>query len=542
MKFDARTISVSLLIALAVGTYDLHYPNYAPDQHIFGTMLLKDKHPDLFTRDFFFGDPANYGHYVPCYRSLAGWVVGDSEGEDLLFRYNLLLFPTLFFFVWGFHRLFFRLTGNAAASWAVTAAAVVSRQSLSVNQFGIGLHDSMVAYKVFLAAVPWILDLTLRRAFHRTDLLVSFFLLGLVSNFHPILGLGFAGILALSLAGVIRPKVIVASTLVSSLSLFVAGFAPYIILYLRHASPVTDKPFTASEFWTAFSTNWGYLPVSLLGLRAFLMDSIFLIVFSLIGWRAVRRNHGSWDATPAPARFFVWFAAAAVFLPVLVSAALQAQSLLLDRPPIIGLEPMRWTAFLYVPLYVLSAHFLSGARAGDIPWGRMSRRTLFIVAVFPLFIQKEFPGRLIFREALIRTGIYSEKRTAAIERDNERRNDLLAVAQWARSTTPVDALFFHPHYDFRFYSQRAVVIGWKDGSMFTRAGSKKTREWLDRAGRVREAIDSKDAQRVFNTAGEMGCDFVILREGEGPQDGIGSPVFQNQTYRVYRVADDAGKS
>lgn len=538
-----RPALISLLIAAAVTVYDLRYPNYAPDQHIFGTMLLKDRQPDLFRRDFFFGDAGHYDHYIPAYRALAGRIVGDASGLDLLCRYNLFLFPVTFFFVWGFYRLCFRVTGHAAASWAVAAAAIVSRQSLSVNQFGIGLHDSMVAYKLFLAVTPWAIDILMGLGFRPVGVLSSFFITGLAANFHPIFGLGFAGILFVSLLGMRRAFGIGVSCFIAALAIFTIGFAPYILHYLNGATPHGGRPFSAAEFWAAFSPIWGYLPVSLLGFRSFLLDAIFLIVFSWLGLRSMRTTSVRGGAgEPAVTRFLLWLAGASIALPVFVSAALQAQSHWMDRPPLIGLEPMRWTGLVYIPLYVLTAVFLSRVRAGLISWRRLSAGALFAWAIVALFIQKEFPGRQLIREVLLKTGAYSEKRTAVWERETQRRKDLMALSSWVRSHSEIDALFFHPHYDFRFYAQRAIVIGWKDGSMLTRAGSDRTREWLERARLVREAVASKDAARVFDLASSLRCDYVILRTGEGPSEGIGAPLYENATYRVYRVEVASGKS
>ncbi len=538
-----RWVLICLALAVLLTAYALRYPNTDPDQHIFGSMILKDLHPELYPLDFFLSDQKNFQFYIPWYRALAAWVVGDARGEDLLVRYNLLLFPSYFLFLLGMYLLIWQLTGKASVGWIVALSAVLTRQCLSVNPFGIGLAQSMVGLKLFFAGVPWILYILVRMRLGRSGQYLACFLLGLLSNLHPILGLGIMLCMGAAV-WVIRQSIGWKwSDGFVSAAAFAAGFSPFVFQYLHARPPVmgAGPTLTADEFWTAFSPAWGYLPVSLKGLRNFLLDALPLLCFSALAIRGRSRGRpGQRPASETPAfeRFFWVFAAAALIVPIVVSAAIQTQSHLTNRPPVIGLEPMRWTSFIYLPLFVFTSFFLA-----DAIDRRRSRLTI-LAAVLLLFAQKEFPGRQIVREALRESGLHSEKRLEVWTRETRRKADLQELAEWVRRHTRADDLFFHPHYDFRFYAERSIVVGWKDGSMLTRAGPGRVREWLSRSGAVREALDSKDPRKILDTARQYGCHYIVLRSGPGR--GLDrfqeAPLYENQTYRIYPVTDNAGKS
>lgn len=526
-----RSVAVCLLLAAAFSAYNVRYPNYDPDQHIFGTMLLKDKNPELFQKDFFFSEPRYYEYYVPWFRAMAGWIVAQTQGVGLLRRYNLLIFPTTFFFLLGFYALFRRLTECEAASWAVALAALTARVNLSANAFGIGLAQSMYAYKLFFAGVPWIFYFVVRFQFSRNSVWAAFFLLGLISNFHPILGIALVTILLAAFLVFNHPRFNGLLGLAGAVALFSIGFLPFVWKYVQTLPP-PSMPLTAEEFWKTSLADWGYFPLLWKGVRNFLMDAGPLMIFSAVAARK------SWKETD---RFFWIFGLAILGVSFSEAAILQAQSHLMNRPPIIDLEPLRATTFIYIPLLVWGAGFLTGVLKKDISFGRLSGTALFVLSVFLLFAQKEFPFRQIVREALLKGGLYSEKRIEIWKNEQLRWADLMELSAWARRSTDTDALFFHPHYDFRFHAQRAIVIGYKDGSMIARiGGATKVREWLKRKQTVEEALRSKDPRRVVETARQYACDFVVLRKGFGPLDLADQPVFENSSYRVYRILKDGG--
>ncbi|MBM3744216.1 MAG: hypothetical protein FJW34_00290 [Acidobacteria bacterium] len=112
--------------------------------------------------------------------------------------------------------------------------------------------------------------------------------------------------------------------------------------------------------------------------------------------------------------------------------------------------------------------------------------------------------------------------------------DLAALSQWARSSTPRDALFLFPdagqQFDpgiFRASALRAVYVDWKAGGQvnFLKAFA---REWYPRwqqtmAGRFQ-------AKRVDAFAA-LGIDYVVLRAAN--QLPGRSPVYRNSRYLVY---------
>lgn len=513
---------LSLVLALLTTAYDIRYARYDPDHHIFCSMLLKDNHPELFRNDYLFSDPRGYQFYLPGYRALARWFVGSAEGERMLERYNWMLFPAMFFYILGFYVLFYHLTSSPLAGWLTALAAISGRPGISVSAFGIGWAQSMYAYKLFLAGVPWVFYILMRFQFSRASVLAACLLLGCISNFHPFLGVGLATLLAVAyMARTERPLPFRRNcrVIAEGVVFFALGFLPTIHTFMITRT-MASGVITAEEFWSAFLPEWGYLPVEWKPVRNFLMSAAPLMAFS--AW-VIRKRPQPWD------RFMLIFAAASIVVMVLECLILQGYSRWTHLAPIISLEPLRNTIFIYIPLLAWTAVGLNEIQ---------HKRWLLALSVLFIFAQKEFPFRHVFREGLLAAGMYTDERVAIWENHQHRWNDLLEVSSWARSNTDTDALFFHTHFDFRFHAQRGIIATSKDGSFMARLGwADELRKWRADWAVVQDAVKSKNSERMIEAARSFGCDYIVVRMGKDMPEFPYVPIFRNETYRIYSMAN-----
>ena len=111
--------------------------------------------------------------------------------------------------------------------------------------------------------------------------------------------------------------------------------------------------------------------------------------------------------------------------------------------------------------------------------------------------------------------------------------DLDNVAQWARSSTPKDAVFQFANAGqdlapgvFRARATRALFVDWKAGGQVN--FHKQFSELWWKRWQLAEELQSLDRYR------EEGIDYVVFRAGADAPPGAG-PVYANSKYVVYKV-------
>ncbi len=114
------------------------------------------------------------------------------------------------------------------------------------------------------------------------------------------------------------------------------------------------------------------------------------------------------------------------------------------------------------------------------------------------------------------------------------RSEIRHLAQWAKKTTPVDAVFLFPEADrdkspgvFRYYANRAVYVDWKSGGQINFSRS-FAMEWWQRWKSTMEAprVDVLELPR-------NAINFVVTRQ---PRSSLGAkPVHTSKTLQVYAV-------
>lgn len=118
----------------------------------------------------------------------------------------------------------------------------------------------------------------------------------------------------------------------------------------------------------------------------------------------------------------------------------------------------------------------------------------------------------------------------------------LEVFDWARAKTPPDALFhvvLTDHwfaFDFRVNTLRSITGSWKDGGVAFYSDPELFLEWHCRLEFVKEAVTSRDLERMLGDAKRYGADFLIVsRDLVRSSTDLSSLRYQNSTYLVLEV-------
>jgi hypothetical protein len=114
--------------------------------------------------------------------------------------------------------------------------------------------------------------------------------------------------------------------------------------------------------------------------------------------------------------------------------------------------------------------------------------------------------------------------------------ELQTLSDWARSSTPKDAMFLFPDAGeelypgiFRAHALRAVYVDWKAGGQvnFLKAFA---REWWPRWQRT---MGEKFQPSSMGSYTGLGIDYVVVRVANRAPGG--NPVFENSHFVAYRM-------
>lgn len=207
-RFRIKSWLPRVLIALAVFTLFAAYQTYVGDYQIYnlhsdqqneGVMILKRTQPNLFPRDYAFSDPSFFDVYTPRYLDLVQQIMNVTGDYALAL---LALLPVIMMaYLVGMFFLIFRITRS---TWIAILIALVSSLVWPVfahgEVWGVASFRMVMPRAFFCALTPWLLLLTVRwlpsARWWEWPLIALFS--GLGANLHPVSGLSFMEILAIS--------------------------------------------------------------------------------------------------------------------------------------------------------------------------------------------------------------------------------------------------------------------------------------------------------------------------------------------------------
>jgi len=214
-------------------------------------------------------------------------------------------------------------------------------------------------------------------------------------------------------------------------------------------------------------------------------------------------------AAPEPLRYYVFG------LPLVGMLSLPASYLLLERwelALVARFQPAR--ALLFVVLFAVVLIAVAALRAAHC---------------------RRFPEAVAWALALVLFFAASPLRPTESPGSPESA-DLDGLTAWARDNTPQDAVFLfadagrqlHPGV-FRARALRAVYVDWKGGGQ-SALSNRFARQWW---GRWTETLGKgyEPGDELYYRA--MAIDYYVLEGNHRPLDG--QPLYENTTYRVYRV-------
>lgn len=178
---------LAVLVALGfhLDTRDARYTDLTTDQLNIVTICTLKDHPGSLRHDMIASQPGSDRYYLPFYIDLIR--LFSLPSHDYVTGLSCLLLLTTLLYVWGWW-LLFSIWMNR---WGAVCMAFFIRIVLPLpggETWGVGGLWTMLPRTLFLAFLPWVLWLWLRRSRGRAGWIAVCFLAGCLVNIHPLSG------------------------------------------------------------------------------------------------------------------------------------------------------------------------------------------------------------------------------------------------------------------------------------------------------------------------------------------------------------------
>jgi hypothetical protein len=518
----------------------------AVQAHAFAS-VLKSRSPDLWSQDPLFGDPGRWQLYPPLNR----WALGraaDALGSDrpsLPFR--LAVGPLALLYLCGMYLLLLRQCRSWAASVFVAILSSRVVETLGHAFWGVGSLGSAVPEGLFVAATPWFLLAYLR--LERSKALPLVFLgIGLLGN---VFLTGWANLtLILLLLYLVRRNpfrnfrwLVAPACLICA----VGGISPTAWHYmtLRTSLGVPETHTGAAAALEALQVG---------GLRILYSD----IQRSLLGWlaplavlvvpsAALLVRSGRYRVRDVT--LWLWAIVFALLLSLGVHGLCLLGGIILDGPPPV-IDFVQAAGLVMPAVYI----FFAGALTSLFRALRAQRALLrWLCAI--LFVAWLLPsnGLRPVRHQLLDTATMlmdEASRPRSVQRHREQaraREELKAIARWAREHSDRSAAFLVDSAEFRMRSQRAIGAADDDVRHVYYLTPSLLGQWRERIG-AQNALLAGDIRaesvrafvRRFASEGPLHLAtewYVIARPGEAKGQGLEEveSAEWGSAYRLFRL-------
>lgn len=487
------TMVIAVLVALSGADADLR-----GDQEELNLIVEKRLHPEILPRDALYASPA-IGLYTPSFIALqtatSRWVSGDPVAA-----LKILIWPFGVVFLVGHYVLFRSLTGSPLAAALGAISALTVRNALAGEYWGFDGLRAIQARSVVNGLTPLFLLLFLRWR-ERRFFPLYFFGLGVLLHVHPVGSFHLAQVTGAGHLWLDRFRLRAWRQIALGILFFVAGALPLAFVIYGGREQITD-PAALAEVRAGLDYRFPYTfyPIS-----AESLVSVTIHVALLLGAAAYllwRREAG------ADLRQLLLLAAIAALLGLGGTAIIQTVGLLRDRPYIDILQ-MRAVKLAYpillAALAALYAHLLSDGSMR----ARLAVAGLFVLSLVP-------PGAVIHaaspeqRDAIkralgIRVAVHVEAApTVPMPR---------ALVEWARGSTPPDALFFTDLNAFRAGARRSITGTFKDGGWLYLGGSRPFHAWYAYMREIDRCRAAAGRNCWFTLALRSHADYVVVDPG-----------------------------
>ncbi|RPI52974.1 MAG: hypothetical protein EHM55_15115 [Acidobacteria bacterium] len=419
------------------------------------TIAARKDHPDLLRRDLVVGNPADTAYYIPAFVDTVRLL--SRPDHDYLRGLNVLLFLTSLLYMWGWWLLF--------SSWGepLTAAllAFLARGILwppGNELWGIAGLWTMLPRTLFLAALPWVLWMWVRRRTTTGGWLVAAMSCGIIVNIHPISGACIAAALLVSeLAwelGERRRYAEVARRCAGGAMMVLVGASPFLISFwltlgqLGGVDPAEFERATRERLSPVFSDVALYLS-SWLQVKWMLLILMPWMIGAAV-WSRLAESHRT--AVLALGAFAMSCVAFAVG-PVLVEESLRHWG----HTPRFGFQLIRTGKYILAPSLIVLAMlcaFLVSWACARVRWARpvIVAASACVVAVTLLARNPVFDSIPGVGDEVVRQ-LWPPSAGPATEPDI---GSLTTVIDWIRDNTSTDAGFIGPRL-IRVGALRSVI-------------------------------------------------------------------------------------
>ena len=490
-------------VVLALVTNGIRFG--AGDQQLYVPYIQHAAHPELYPHDYIF---ASDNYRATIFIPLMG-ALHRRLGGELGLQLAIVQLCSLWLFFAMVARLTARVTVGAAPAWLV----VFLSWPPPVPGTGMSLwdpepHPRNVAVALALAGLDLILD---------GKTLIAALVEVVALLIHPLLGLG--AIVGTAAASTRRqlPRFLGAIVLLYGVSHF-----------FWHGQS-SELPLQPAAWWQAIAEH-RYLWVQRWPPMVYLATLVWIALY------LVCRPRVSDEKITRLERFGL--AALALFALAVIGSFARS-------PLLVALQLGRSLYTILVVALIFIARRLDEDReAGRLPWPIFAVTALLPMThslLFPFFgiavalvwarISRPLPSWLAWIAAAALLAIVPLRFRAHLQ--PRPSPDWLALQDWARTQTPVDALFVAPQHepDFRVYSERGSVLGVQDPqpAIFNHGFAD---EWLARLP-VTADYARRDCAALDRDGARFGATFVITEWDCAAQP----PVERIGPFRVYRNPD-----
>jgi hypothetical protein len=526
--------------------------NLSDSQIFLTTVALKTIDGRLFSADPLFSSATVPPSLSPVFVSVLKGVLLTAPGDPIL-PLRVLVGPLTLLYLLGMYSLLYRQSRSWSIATFVAVLSTVVIKALGGSAWGMGTLASVGPAALPLALTPLIV-LFLLDAVSQTGprwrLGAIFLVVGLLGHFD----LDWAINMGIVLAGVYlaqrRFTAFSWVAVVGCLVLAAAGTMPYLIQYVRTRLAVSSVSGQAQTLCWALREG-GQAMLYPQALRA-LPDWLVWFVPPAILVVAVLSQV---DRFRVPLLgFWIAFAVWAVAVAVVFQASSQLVGLATGTiPPWTGF--VQASCFLMLPLYALFAQALTGLfRLARGHHGLMRAACAVAAAAWLIPSANLAPARHATYAAasVLLSEENKPRRLRKIQESLSRDAELVAIARWAVTHTPIDAVFLTDQSRFRLLSRRAIVAGEDDGGALRCYWPERLADWRRRLERqdplLHPVSGQADPAAINQFVGELSSQgpfvatgnwYVLLPASAAPE---GSTILTEETappwgrsYRLYRL-------
>lgn len=525
-----------LFAALLFGYYkddaDLTINRLSSDQWNIVPVMQKIQDTTLFAHDLYAGNLAGIKQYIPAFVQTGLYFSKFTNGNAIDGQrwFHLATF-LIFFLLW--YVLFFYLTKN---SWYSLLLVLIARGILwppGNEIWGIGDIIFFLPRTVFssLVPVPFLCFALALQQQKNHWYYIGFLALGLISNYHPISGVGvaFGALVALFCF----TKFIVKTSWVKAFSvsvlsglLFLAGL--YFFIQIYFTSEVSQKPPDPALFRSLLSeriSGFFLNPISLyqgynsvqwyimIGMPI-LMSVIFFRKFSVPHQRIVK---------------FTWIYIVGITTTPLVFFYVEAGLAALNIAQLtMAFQLVRNSKYLLIGLYILLA--ISGWHLfSRYPTVKKISTPAIALGLFLMvsFLGKSYPNVFpMFRFDFFR-GQLPDAFTSKpyLPRKYDHLDTALA---WIKINTPKDAVFAG-ETQLRAGALRSVAFDYKGASMLIEEDKIKYMAWANN-NKIYEKL--KTSQERINFFKQLGVEYLLTSQDSTANEALIKTFYEWKLYKL----------